>query len=162
LCLKNRQHPGHQVLLAGYGVAKLAKISRETMPFFHATSRRLLPSILKLGLGAQPTKRSLAECEAGVYLAQDPHVCLALEMDRILSLLGQGRATQITPTPREELAEWVVIVADDARLDPSLLIRDEGVTQDANCWRYTGVIDVTNAAMVDVGALERKWKRVPA
>jgi hypothetical protein len=132
------------------------------MPFFHATSRRLLPSILQLGLGSQPTKRSTVECEPGVYLAQDPNVCVALEVERFLSLVAQDSTKQLMPTPREELADWVVIVVDDARLDPSLLIRDEGVTEYANCWRYTGVIDVTNAAMIDVAVLEREWKRVSA
>ena len=52
-------------------------------------------------------------------------------------------------------------MADDARLDPSLLIRDKGVPEGVNCWRYIGVVDVTKAAVIDVAVLGKSGKCHP-
>lgn len=116
------------------------------MPYFHATRRQNLPSILAHGLGGRDPGANSEACERGVYLAADPRLSLLM---MILHYLNGGPDQ---PRPADELEQWVVLLVDDARIDCRLLRPDPQVATWKGSWLYDGVIDVTGA--VQLSALE--------
>ena len=121
------------------------------MPYFHGTRRALLASIMRHGLGGVDTGPNAEECVRGVYLASDPRICVAILLGQFLSLADE------TTSPRDEVADFVVIVVDDARIDRDKLVSDPQVTTWQGAWLYQGVIDVTNAVVLDVDQVYAGW-----
>jgi hypothetical protein len=77
-------------------------------------------------------------------------------------LLGQFLAlADETTSPRDEVESFVVIVVDDARIDRRKLVRDPQVTTWQGAWLYQGVIDVTNAVVLDVDQVYAGWTFTP-
>ena len=125
------------------------------MPYFHGTRRAQLASIMRHGLGGVDIGPNAEECVRGVYLASDPRICVAV-------LLGQFLATaDEAASPRDEVAGFVVIVIDDARIDQRRLVRDPQVTAWQGAWLYHGVIDVANAVVLDVDQVYAGWTFEP-
>lgn len=110
------------------------------MPYYHATKRDRLDSIRKLGL------RAVAEqnfrCEPGVYLADNPAVPLAVMVECALLVKGTK--------PSKFLEDIVVIVIDDAMVNKNKLEIDPQGRNVPGMWLYRGVIDITNAPILDV------------
>jgi hypothetical protein len=112
------------------------------MPYFHATRKHLLPSIFERGLGGAVIERNF-DCEPGVYLSEDPMLGGLFLFESIMT----GKTPRRAATPRDELASWIVIVIDDARIDQGRL-KSDPQTELPGFWRYEGIIDVTGAAVV--------------
>lgn len=126
------------------------------MPFFHGTRRVLLPSIMRHGLGGVDIGPNVEDCVRGVYLASDPRLCLAILLGQTMALMDE------TSSPREELASWVVIVIDDTRINRQRLRADPHVDSWHGSWLYDGVIDVTNAPLLDIDQVYQGWQIDPA
>jgi hypothetical protein len=125
------------------------------MPYFHGTRRAQLASILRHGLGGVDTGANAEECVRGVYLASDPRICVAVLLGQFLALVDE------TTSPRQEVESFVVIVVDDARIDLRKLKADPQVQAWTGSWLYHGVIDVTNAMVIDVDEVYAGWKFEP-
>ena len=113
------------------------------MPYYHATFRKHIPSILKHGLGGRVTEQNWDGCEPGVYLAAEPEVCIFVMLDQYYQF---GHPDSV---PRDHLAEIVVIVIDDSRVQPAKLGPDPLIKR-RDVWLYDGVIDVTSMPVVDL------------
>lgn len=117
------------------------------MPFYHATRRRRLATILKEGL--HPRALQNFECERGVYLSTDPFVAFGFLLEDFFL-----KATDETK-PSQELKDFIVIVIDDSRVDIARLKPDpnvEGKWQDC-LFIHTGDIDVTGMPILDADIL---------
>ena len=113
------------------------------MPYYHATRDRHLPSIRRHGLGGLLVEPNWPDCLTGVYLAENPAVAVSFLIEHIL------KHAPTAQSPREELASWIVIVVDDARVDRMKLSPDPQVGV-PGVWLYSAVLDVTNAVVVAV------------
>ena len=116
------------------------------MPYFHATRDRLIPSIRQHGLGGALVEQNFPGCLPGVYLADSPEMALMFLLEAVTD--GTNRAI----TPKDEISTWVVIVVDDARVNPGKLRLDPQVEL-PGIWLYDGIIDVRNAVVVQVDNL---------
>jgi hypothetical protein len=111
------------------------------MPFFHATFKKHLPSILRNGLGGQNAQQNWPGIEGGVYLSELPAISLLVMVEQYYHF---GQPDSI---PRDHFAEIVVIVIDDSRVDRDRLAIDPLITNHP-VFRYPGVIDVTGMPIV--------------
>ena len=125
------------------------------MPYFHGTRRSQLASILRHGLGGVDTGANAEECVRGVYLASDPRICVAILFGQFMALADE------TTSPRDEVESFVVIVVDDARIDLRKLEADPQVATWRGAWLYRGVIDITNAPLLDVDTVYAGWQFDP-
>lgn len=112
------------------------------MPYYHATRRHLLESIIRYGLGGFVIERNFPESEPGVYLSDEPLLAVGMLIDRFIDVANPDS------NPRLELDSWVVIVIDDARVNPQRLLPDPQLDTLDGFWLYDGVIDVRNAVVV--------------
>ena len=106
------------------------------MPYFHATLRRHLPSILRHGLGDRGHGQNWPGIAAGTYLATHPAVCISVMLEQYIEFGDAGSV------PAEHLAEICVIVIDDSRVRKELLAQDPQ-TDHPNSLIYAGIIDVS-------------------
>jgi len=117
------------------------------MPFYHATRRRHLPSILREGLHSEAAQNF--ECEKGVYLSLDPAIAFGFLLeDFFLKATDESK-------PSQELKDFIVIVVDDARVNQAQLKPDpnvEGKWQE-RLFIYEGCIDVTGMPILDADIL---------
>jgi len=117
------------------------------MPFYHATRRRHLASILREGLHCEAAQNF--ECEKGVYLAIDPAIAFGFLLeDFFLKATDESK-------PSKELKDFIVIVIDDARVDKALLKPDpnvEGKWQ-KRLFIYPITIDITGMPILDADIL---------
>lgn len=113
------------------------------MPFFHATFCRHLPSIRRVGLGADGHGANWPGCAGGVYLATNPAVCVSVMLEHYLAF---GDPNSV---PSDHLNEICVIVIDDARVRPDLLGADPQASR-SDSLIYTGVIDVSGMPVLGV------------
>lgn len=117
------------------------------MPFYHATQRQRLASILEKGI--RTGEKQNFECEPGVYLADSPIIAFGfLIEDYLLKADEESR-------PSEDLKDFIVIVIDDARIDQTLLGPDPNVGKnwEEHLFLYEGVIDVTGMPVLDANVL---------
>lgn len=75
-------------------------------------------------------------------IARDPRLALLVMVDHLLEA-GSPHAL-----PRDELASWVVVLVDDARLDPRRL-GDDPHLEGVGAHLYRGVIDVASARVLE-------------
>lgn len=115
------------------------------MPFFHATWRRHLPSIMKHGIGGAAPDRQNFPVEVGVYLATDPEIAVGMLMEAY----ADGGET-MGLTPREALAEMCVFVVDDSRINTTLLDHDPNIDRRDLTRLYRGIVDVTGLLVLSV------------
>lgn len=106
------------------------------MPYFHATLRQHLPSILRHGLGDRGHGQNWPGCTAGTYLSRRPAICVAVMIEQYLAF---GTPDSV---PREHLEDLCVIVIDDSRVRKELLSQDPQ-TDHPDSLIYAGVIDVS-------------------
>lgn len=125
------------------------------MPFFHATRRDRLASILRHGLGGVDTGPVVEVCERGVYLSVDPRISIAVMIGQILALASDDTS------PRDAIDSIVIIVVDDARLDRRKLEPDPHVSSWKGSWLYRGVIDVVNAPLLSIDDIYTGWHYEP-
>jgi hypothetical protein len=118
------------------------------MPYFHATWRRHLPSILKHGLGGALPDVQNFPVESGVYLALDPAIAVMMLIE---AYMENGEAMGLTPP--EALEAMCVIVIDDSRLKPNLLDADPNVERQDATALYRGVVDVVSMPILPVDTL---------
>lgn len=112
------------------------------MPFYHATFKKNLPSILRHGLGAPGRCESnWPGIEGGVYLSELPAVSLLVMLEQYFHF---GDPTSV---PREHFADVVVFVIDDARVEKSRLVPDPLITNHP-VHRYLGTIDVASMPVI--------------
>lgn len=117
------------------------------MPYYHATRRHRLERIQQEGLHAKADQNF--ECERGVYLAADPLIAFGFLLEDFFI-----KATDETK-PSEELKDFIVIVIDDARVNPALLKPDpniEGKWQE-RLFIYAADIDVSGMPVLDADVL---------
>jgi hypothetical protein len=113
------------------------------MPFYHATHRRKLPSILQFGLGGRSGADQNFACKKGVYLAATPEVAFAFLIEHFLeSAIDESN-------PNEELDEFVVILVDDTRIVGNLQSDPQVSATWAGCFVYDGVIDIRGMPVLD-------------
>lgn len=112
------------------------------MPYYHATFRKHLPSILKHGLGGRLIEQNWDGCDPGVYLAALPELCVIVMADQYCQF---GDPDSV---PRDHFAEIIIIVVDDSRVQSNKLGPDPLINRD-DVWLYDGVIDVTNMPVID-------------
>lgn len=111
------------------------------MPFFHATFKKHLPSILKNGLGGQGSQPNWPDIDGGVYLSELPAISLLVMVEQYCNF-GDPESV-----PRDHFAEIVVIIVDDARVDRARLAPDPHITEHP-VFRYLGVLDVSGMPIV--------------
>jgi hypothetical protein len=114
------------------------------VPYYHATRRHLLESIIRYGLGGLVVERNFPESEPGVYLSDEPLLAVGMLIDKFLDVADPAS------NPSRELESWVVIVIDDARVNPRRLRPDPQMDALDGFWLYDGIIDVTNAVVIAV------------
>lgn len=111
------------------------------MPFFHATFRKHVPSILRHGLGAQAGEPNWPGIEPGVYLSELPAVSLLVMVEQYCRFGDPGSV------PRDHFENVVVFVIDDSRVDRSKLVPDP-LIENHPVHRFLGIIDVTAMPVV--------------
>lgn len=119
------------------------------MPYYHGTRRHNLPLIRKHGLGGIDPGPISAACERGVYLSSDPMLSVAVLTQQFF----ETATDEVSPA--EWLASWVFLLIDDARIDRRKLVPDPHFGGTGS-WLYSGVIDITNAPVLDHWSGERK------
>lgn len=119
------------------------------MPYYHATWRRNLNSILSYGIGGAAPSRRNFDCEPGVYLSQDIHVAVGFLIEAVTMM----DAEEVDYTPAEMLEQMVVIVVDDARIREASLTLDPNVDHASYLGCYDGIIDVRGMPVLDVSTL---------
>ncbi|PZQ94662.1 MAG: hypothetical protein DI533_21665 [Cereibacter sphaeroides] len=126
------------------------------MPFFHATFKKNVPSILRHGLGAPGRGQSnWPGIDEGVYLSEVAAVSLMVMVEQYCRF---GDADSV---PREHFADVVVFVIDDARVDKSRLRPDPLITNHP-VHRYLGIIDVTSMPVIPFDQLASDVCKEPA
>lgn len=103
------------------------------MPYFHATHRNRLPSIMKFGLCTGHGQNF--DCLPAVYRATDPVIALGFMLDHYLEFGETGRK------PSDVIEDWIVIVIDDSLVSGELMI-DPQFEHEGHAWIYDGVIDI--------------------
>lgn len=117
------------------------------MPFYHATRRSRLPSIMSIGL--RGSEEQNFECEAGVYLARSPIIAWYFLLEDLIERMDDSTS------PSGEMADFIVIVVDDSRVEAARLRPDpnvEGRWQD-ELHLYDGIIDVRGMPILDADML---------
>lgn len=130
------------------------------MPYYHATWAENLPSIVRNGLGGGvPVKVNFEWSEPGVYLSVDPVIAFGFLLEAVLT----GSEPPKDP-PHKALEKMKVIVIDDSRVDPSLLIDDPHVNCQDLTKLYKGIIDITGMPILGHAILfpEGQTGRAPA
>ena len=120
------------------------------MPYFHATFKEHIPSILKHGLGGKIIKQNWEGCDPGVYLSSEPGACIFVMADQYAQF---GDPDSV---PREHFANIVLIVIDDTRIQPVKLKSDPLIDR-KDVWLYKGVVDVTNMPIIPFSILEAEY-----
>lgn len=115
------------------------------MPYYHATWRRHLKSILRHGLGGALPDEQNFPVERGVYLAVDPSIALFMLVEAYL-LKGEENALP----PPDTLEQMCVIVIDDARLADGKIEADPNVERKDATFLYRGIVDVTGMPVLSV------------
>lgn len=133
-----------QAMVAQFSKAK----GSASMPYFHATWRRHLPSIRRHGLGGAAPDRRNFPVEEGVYLARDPAVAASMLIE---AYFENGEGMDLSPP--EALREMCVLVVDDSRVDPRLVDLDPNVDRGDLTVLYCGIIDVSALPVVSVDDL---------
>lgn len=113
------------------------------MTYYHATFRKHLPSILKLGLRAGAAPSNWPDIPPGVYLSSSPLDCILIMIEQYTAF-GDPASS-----PVAHLKEIIVLVIDDGRLDLRKLQADPNVSH-SRVFLYDGVIDVTNQPVLSV------------
>lgn len=111
------------------------------MPFFHATFRKHVPSILRHGLGGTSGEANWPGIEPGVYLSELPAVSLLVMVEQYC------RFGDPDSVPRDHFDDVVVFVIDDSRVDRSRLAPDPLIA-DHPVHRFLGTIDVTGMPVI--------------
>ncbi|WP_037381376.1 hypothetical protein [Sinorhizobium americanum] len=115
------------------------------MPYYHATWRRHLPSILKHGLGGAPPDSQNFSVEAGVYLARNPAVSVAFMIESYLE-----SSDTIDITPSQVVEAICVLVIDDSRVTERLISADPNIDRTDITVLYRGIVDVTGMPILGV------------
>ena len=118
------------------------------MPYYHGTRRHSLPLIQKHGLGGIDPGPTSAACERGVYLSSDPMLSVAVLTQQFF----ETATDEVSPA--EWLGSWVFLLIDDTRIDRRKLVPDPHFGGTGS-WLYSGVIDVTNAPVLELEDIER-------
>jgi len=114
------------------------------MPFFHATWRENLPSIMSAGIVATvPTERNF-DCEPGAYLSEEAWLALGFLVEAFMEKADPNS------NPSEMIKRMAVIVVDDSRVDRSRLRADPNVDRQVGTWLYDGIIDVRGMPVLSV------------
>lgn len=111
------------------------------MPFFHATFRKHVPSILRHGLGGNGAEANWPGIEAGVYLSEHPAVSLLVMVEQYC------RFGDPESVPRDHFNDVVVFVIDDSRVDRSKLAHDPLISNHP-VHRFLGIIDVSRMPVI--------------
>ncbi len=112
------------------------------MPYYHATQRDRLPSILKRGLGWSGAEPNWPGIERGVYLAEKPEHAVFIAIDWFM------QAAADDASPAQYLDNLVLILIDDTRVARAQLGPDPDISRDG-IWLYRGVIDVRNMPILE-------------
>jgi hypothetical protein len=117
------------------------------VPFYHATRRTRLESILQTGL--QPVSPQNFDCPPGVYLSDSPIVAFGFLIEHFLINADDSSR------PSEEVKDFVVIVIDDSRINSKRLLPDPNVSGkwQKHLFIYDNIIDVTGMPILDADDL---------
>ena len=115
------------------------------MPYFHATWRRNLPSILRHGLGGAMPDEHNFPVERGVYLAREAPVAVLMLVEAY-----ELNGDRMGMSPKDALESICVIVIDDARIRADLVSRDPNVERTDVTALYRGVVDVAGMPVLSV------------
>lgn len=114
------------------------------MPFFHATWRDNLPSIMSKGLGAaDPIERNF-DCVPGTYLSEEAWIALGFLVEAFME------KADADCNPSEMVKQMAVIVVDDSRVERSRLRSDPNIDRHVGTWLYDGIIDVRGMPVLSV------------
>ena len=116
------------------------------MPYYHATHRHRLPSIIENGLGWNGAVQNWPGVARGVYLAEEPEVAVLMMVEHFLE------AAPDDIPPLQALGEIALIVIDDSRVPRAMLGPDPSLPIDG-IWLYRGTLDVRNMPVIGVDAL---------
>jgi hypothetical protein len=129
------------------------------MPYYHATWRQHLPSILKHGLGgAEPSARNFPAAEPGVYLTNDPAIAIMMMMEAYA--LNGTAGNDIGMAPPQALEALCVIVIDDSRIKADLIDIDPNVERRDCTWRYHGAVDIIGMPVLSVDQIMSEFREL--
>jgi hypothetical protein len=114
------------------------------MPYYHATFRDRLPSILKHGLGWPGAEPNWPGVDRGVYLAEAPEVAVFVMFDWMMQMMDES------VSPKDFIESLVVILIDDTRVRRQDLGPDPEIARRDDVWLYRGVIDVRNQPVLEL------------
>lgn len=123
------------------------------MPYYHATHMKRLDAIYKEGLHSRAKQNF--DCKKGVYLALDPYIAFGFLLEDFFAKADEQAK------PSQEAKNFLVIVIDDARINPDLLHPDpnvEGKWQ-KELFIYGGEIDITAMPIINSEILFSKEQK---
>lgn len=113
------------------------------MPYYHATYRDRIPSILTSGLGGEGMDANWPGADRGVYLAEDPTHAVFVMVDWFM------QTAEFSHSPKDFIDSLVIILIDDSRVPRQRLGPDPSIHIDG-VWLYRGIIDVRNMPVLEL------------